>query len=654
MSNLLSHKVEQLADNKHEVSMRELLVKIYIRPKIFASCVIIPVMLALLFTALVPTSWKSSVKIMLRYSSSESVFLRDLIPENRALLSGASSAEILKSIPALVNTIREQDIKDEDIYKKPHEVLGGYLASYLEDFFPSSLPPGLPGIDPKTLLLAKAFKESLEESSSSSSSSKKKPVEVLEKSSQLPASQKGDELITVVVESFNREKVAQMANGLASAFIDEYYRVSADDAHRSYEFLSALVEKAERDVRSAEDPQKAGKPLALPLISAGHADIARSSPLLENMSKELASLQNNLIKVEGIYAPDSETVQLLRTQVDQGRKAMERQERIEGAKQVLEQLKLRRFQALNTENLYKNRLVPISVVEPAFTPKKSFSKVAARYLIAGAVGLILGIMLALGLMVIFDVADPCLHTSWQIEKLLRLPIMAALPDLGKSALLQPLEAAKDSSLFMVNGLLQILGKMQHSTKKSSGACMVVLASASKAEGKTFLSLALSGALGQGGRHKILLIDANLHNAGISKLLSLSSNPGYVDAMIDGEGVEKRIVKNVYRGCDILPAGDLTKIDALGFYGEELANNIAYLRSLYEFVIIDTASILSSKEALICGLSADSVLIVVSAGHTRKVMVQSAVQRLREVGITPEGVVINRKKEILPAFIYRNV
>lgn len=651
MSNLLSSKVEQLVDNKYDVSVRELLTKIYLRPKIFASCIIIPLVLALVFTALIPTSWKASVKIMLRYSSSESVFLRDLIPENRALLSGASSAEMLKSIPALVNTIREQDIKDEDIYKKPHEVLGGYLSGYLEGFFPSDLPPGLPGIDPKTLLLAKAFKESLEESSSSSSSSKKKPVEVLEKSSQLPASLKGDELITVVVESFNREKVAQMANGLASAFIDEYYRVSADDAHRSYEFLSALVEKAERDVRTAENTRKAGE---LPLISAGHADIARNSPLLENMSKELASLQNNLIKAEGMYAANSEVVLSLRNQVDQGRKAMERQERIEGAKQVLEQLKLRRFQALNTENLYKERLIPISVVEPAFTPKKSFSKVATRYLIAGAVALVLGIMLALGLMVIFDVTDPCLHTSWQVEKLLRLPIMAALPDLGKAAALQPLETAKNSSLVMVNGLLQILGKMKHSTKKVSGAFVVVIASASKAEGKTFLSLALSGALGQGGRHRILLIDANLQDAGISNLLNLSGNPGFVNAMVDGKGTEERVVKNAYRGCDVLPAGDLTKIDALGFYGEELEYGIAQLRNLYDFIIIDTAPVLSSKEAIICGLSADSMLIVVSAGHTRKIMVQSAVQRLREVGVTPEGVIINRKKEVLPAFIYRNV
>lgn len=648
----MSKKIEHLADHQSEVSMREWLTKIYIRPKIFWSCLIIPVIFALIFTALIPTTWKASVKIMLRYSSSESAFLRNLIPEDRAVLSGASSAEILKGIPTLVSTIREQDIKDEDIYKKPHEVLGGYLSAFLEDFFPSSLPPGLPGIDPKTLLLAKAFKESLEDSSSLGGSSKKKAVEVLEKSSQMPASQKGDELITVVVQSFNREKVAAMTNGLAAAFINEYYRVSTEEAHRSYEFLTALVEKAERDVRAAQNNLGASEQIPL-LIGTGHADIARTSPLLENMSKELVGLQNALTRAEGVYASDSEAVRLLSMQVARASAEIVRQERIEGAKQVLEQLKLRRFQALNTESLYKNRLIPISVVEPAFTPKKSFSKVAVRYLIAGAVGLILGLMLALGLVVVLDVIDPYLRSTWQIGKYLGLPVMAALPDMGKTDQ-GTLEMVKRSELFVVNGLLQLLGKMVHASEKTSRGRVVVLSSAQQAEGKTFLSLALAETLARSKRHKVLLIDAELRNAGLTNLLKLSNAPGYVDAMIDHEGVEKRILKNAYLDCDVLTAGNLALSDELGFYSEELTRNIARLRELYDFIIVDTAAVLVGNEALICGLSADSVLLVVSMGHSRKVMAQSAVQRLQEVGVQPEGVIINRKREILPGFIYRNV
>lgn len=648
----VSRKVEKFVDEQQEISLRELLTKIYLRPTLFWSCILIPMLMGLLFAFLIPTDWKASVKIMLRYSSSESAFLRDLIPENRPTLSGASSAEILKGIPTLVNTIREQNIQDEDIYKKPHEVLGGYVSGMLEDYFPSSMPPGLPGIDPKTLLLAKAFKDSLEKSSSGSS--KKTSVEVLEKSSQMPSSMKGDELITVEVRSYNREKVAQMANGLASAFIDQYYRVSTDDAHRSYVFLSNLVEKAERDVVNAERSKELSDSAGLASMT-GNNSSSTQSPLLDSLSRQLTAVEGSLAQAEGVYANDSEQVQRLREQVGEVRRAVTRQERIDAAKQVLEQLKLRRYQALNTENLYKNRLVPISVVEPAFTPKKSFSKVAMRYIIGGGVGMVLGLMLGLGLIIILDATDPRLHTSWQVQKRLGLPILATLPDLGRKKGRSILDAATDSSLGMVNGLLQILGRMNgQNGSRASGGRVILLTSPSRGEGKTLLTLALAGALGQGGKHKVLLIDANVQDAGLSELLKLSDKPGYVDAMIDGQGLESRIVKNAHRGCDVVPAGSIAQITSLGVYNEELDSNLQRMKAVYDFVIIDTAPILSSNEALICGLTADSTLLLVSAGLTRRALVRAAVQRMKDVGIEPEGVVFNRKREFLPAFIYRNV
>src|SRR6185312_14893349 len=249
----------------------------------------------------------------------------------------------------------------------------------------------------------------------------------------------------------------------------------------------------------------------------------------------------------------------------------------------------------------------------------------------------------------------CLYTSWQTEKRLGLPILATLPDLGRTESSQTLQAAQNASLPMMNGMLQIIGKMgKIPIEPSSGARVIVLASASKGEGKTFLSLALGGALGQGGRHRVLLVDADLRDANLSRLLGLADRPGYVEAMMDGQGTESRIAKGCYRGCDVLPAGSASKVDALGFYAEELARNIETMRPLYDFIIIDTASLMVSNEALICGMSADSVLLVTAAGYTRKTLIEGALQRLKEVGVTPEGVIMNRKKEFLPAFIYRNV
>lgn len=220
--------------------------------------------------------------------------------------------------------------------------------------------------------------------------------------------------------------------------------------------------------------------------------------------------------------------------------------------------------------------------------------------------------------------------------------------------MNPLEVLDRSELSVVSGLLQLLGKMLHAKKVASGGRVVVLSSAQQGEGKTLFCLALANALIQGKRHKVLLIDAELHHAGLTNMLGLSGSPGFIDSMIDLEGVEKRIAKDTHLACDVLAAGNLELRNRMGFYSEELASNISRLRELYDFIIIDTAPILSSNEALICGQLADSVLLVTSMGQSRKRLVQTALQRMMDVGAEPEGAIVNRQREFLPGFIYRNV
>lgn len=644
-ANALSRKLENLADQSQEISLRELLTKIYIRPLLFWSCIVIPTLLALLLTALVPTDWTASVKIMLRYGSSESSFLQGLIPENRASLSGASSAEILRSMPTLIQTIRDQDIRDEDIYKKPHEVLGGHLSGLLENYFPSEMPPGLPGVDPRTMLLAKAFKDSLQEKSGGAS--KKKPVEVLEKSSQLPPSMKGDELITVSVRSFNREKVAQMANGLAEAFISEYYRVSAEEARRSYLFLDELVTKATADVEKV----KRGLPPSDILKLPESGGTATPSPLVDSMSRELTVLQGRLAEAEDVYAENSEQVQRLRNQVAKLRAELPRQERIDHAREVLEQIKLRRYQAENTEKLYTHKLIPISIVEPAFTPKKSFSKVAVRFVIAGGVGMVLGLILGLGLIIVLDVTDPRLHTSWQLRERLGLPILATLPDLGKKAARDLPGSAASSSQEMVSGLLQMASQMQDDTTRHG---IIAVSSAARGEGKTFVSLALGGALAQGGRHRCLLVDVCPGKGSLSAALGHAGTPGYAEALAGNQAFAQHIVRNAYRGCDLLPAGAAATLSGLGFYESALREQFEALRGQYDYVVIDAGPLNTSTEALLCSRMADKVLLVAAAGLTRRPLIAHALNKLRELGIAAQGVVFNRKRDVLPAILYRNV
>ena len=215
---------------------------------------------------------------------------------------------------------------------------------------------------------------------------------------------------------------------------------------------------------------------------------------------------------------------------------------------------------------------------------------------------------------------------------------------------------------MINGLLQIFcrlvgtsgGDAESGPPASVGGKVIVLASPSDSEGKTFVSLALAGAMGQGGRHRVLLVDASLKDAGLTHIFGKQKTPGFVDAMLDGGIDPSRIHRNVFRGCDFLAAGDAGRVASLGFYEPELRTQLEGLRASYDFIVIDTGSLLSSNEALFCGMHSDHVVLVVSARQTRRTLMATALQKLREVGITPDGLIFNRKRDVLPGFLYRNL
>ncbi len=646
----LSSAIEQMADREPDVSMREFLTRIFIRPWLFLLCVLLPPVLAIALTAQIPPTYEATVKILIRYSASESAFLKDLIPENRVPLSGASSAELIRSIPVLVDTIRNKDIRAEDIARRPMSVLSGRLAEMFESPAREGPAAGLPGMDPKTLQIAKDFKDSLEESSAFGGS-KRKPVEVLERPSPLSSTMKGDELINLTVTSFNREKVADMANGLAESFIREYARLTAEEARRSADFLGRLI----------EDTQQAGADASLPRLGkrddsteSGREDAFRQSPLLENLASELAAKQVELARLSGIYSSDSTRVARARAEVEAIRATLGTQEGQEINKLVLEQLKVRRYQALNTEKLFRSGIVPVSIVEPAFTPRQSAAKNAMRYALSGGVGLVLGLLLGLGLVVLFTVTDQRIYTAWDVEKALQLPLLGSLPTLGVRRRFkgrQPFLRYRGGEV--EDGLLRLLGRLDALLGHRPGQVLAV-ASASDREGKTFVVTGLASLLARGGKRRVLLVDADLQQRGLSLALGAGEVPGLVECILESAPLASRVVASGEAGVDLLPAGDVLRRAELGFYRAEFQQRVAEIQDDYDFILIDTSSALKGNEALMCGKWVDALIWVVSARMSRRPAVRAALGRLREAGIQLTGVVLNRRRAYLPTFLWRHV
>jgi hypothetical protein len=84
----------------------------------------------------------------------------------------------------------------------------------------------------------------------------------------------------------------------------------------------------------------------------------------------------------------------------------------------------------------------------------------------------------------------------------------------------------------------------------------------------------------------------------------------------------------------------------------LRENVRSLRSRFDWVLVDCPSLRNSSDALSAAPYADAVVLVVSAGRTRRDQIRKA-QRAIEISKGKfMGVVLNKRKYPIPNFLYR--
>ncbi len=637
--------IEKLVDTPTErFSMRDLMSRLFLRPKLFLFAMLVPPIVAVLLNAMVPVDWIASTKILIRYSGSDTGLLKDLVPDTRLGLSGTTSAELIKSSPVIEKTIQEVGITSEDVYRKPSSVISNILTG----FFSSQDEPETAGADKQSEIeaIAGEFKASLD--SKSKKSGGDKSIEILEKTSQVPEALKLDELISLDVKSFNREKVASMANGLATAFIEEYYNIYSNEAKKQYDYLDELVQKQELELQKIQDMPLANFEVGMVQDSNGIDRGAQESPMINNMAEQLSLTQAELARLGQIYAGSSPQVVRLRNQVSQLKLSINKQEAIEASKQLLERLKSRRYQAANIEKIYSNRLVPITIAEPATTPKPSKSKKIKRLLISAVIGGVLGLMLAICLMVMLNAVDSRIHFTRDVEDILPNSILGSLPLTHKKMRLNDLARIQNNKE-VEQTIVQVITKLGH--KQDKKANIILVASPTEKDGASFSALSLATIYAKNPHHKTCLIDANFNNADISNALNFGQNKGLSNALL---GQEKLISQHKTLSIDVLSAGDIQQRGQLGYYAESAQKLLDEMREEYDHIIIDAGSVLKSNESLIFGAIADEIVLIVTTARTRKGSLQAAINKLNSVNLTVSGILMNKTKNVLPSFIYKNL
>ena len=170
---------------------------------------------------------------------------------------------------------------------------------------------------------------------------------------------------------------------------------------------------------------------------------------------------------------------------------------------------------------------------------------------------------------------------------------------------------------------------------------ILVTSAGEGDGKTTVVANLGVALAESGK-RVLLVDADLRRPGVHRLFDLPLTPGLSNLLLEEEP-DLAPVATAVPGLFVLPAGDPPPNPGEFVASARLTRLLGRARANFDYVLIDTPPVSLVADAAVLAPATDGVLLVVSAGRTKRDLARRAKEQLDNVGAHLLGVVLNNAK-----------
>ena len=258
------------------------------------------------------------------------------------------------------------------------------------------------------------------------------------------------------------------------------------------------------------------------------------------------------------------------------------------------------------------------VVNPAFTT--GIVKPNSKRIINGA--LTAGFLLPLIFLIVWNSLDTKVHTKEHILALMPTSaiVLAEVPEKSEeNEIVHPNDFSTFAESFRIlSSNLKYLLK----AKKNDLGGVVLVTSSIKGEGKTTISI--NTALTLAGKSKVIIIGADIRNPQLHRFVK-GKNVGLTDYLVSDKMVPDSYIINsrVNLNLDVLFSGQIAPnpndlLDMPKF--EEM---ISYLKTKYEYIVLDSAPVMLVSDTLQLVDKADVVIYVVRSEYTEKGMIDFA-------------------------------
>lgn len=292
----------------------------------------------------------------------------------------------------------------------------------------------------------------------------------------------------------------------------------------------------------------------------------------------------------------------------------------------LETIRLARLQ--NTPNIVQ--------IEPAVAP---IQPIRPRVMMNTLLAVVVGLMLAAGIVFLVEYLDDTLKTPDEVERILGVPVLGFIAEMQYKGKGNEVYVARQPRSPVSEAFRSLRTNLEYAAVQKPIRTLIVT-SPEPSEGKTTVAVNLAAIFSQAKR-SVALVDADLRHPNVHRYMGLSNRDGLSNLFRDQSDVSKVSRTKVdLPKLSIITTGhlppnpsELLGSDRMGWILEEL-------QSIADMVIIDTPPSLVA-DAQVLAAKVDAVLIVIKPGKTSAEAARSSMELYRRAGARVVGVVLNR-------------
>lgn len=161
------------------------------------------------------------------------------------------------------------------------------------------------------------------------------------------------------------------------------------------------------------------------------------------------------------------------------------------------------------------------------------------------------------------------------------------------------------------------------------------------EGKTTACLNFAASIAQDNTKRVLILDADLRDPAVHKLLGIKQRKGFSDLLASDAPVDSVITGTPIPGLSAILSGELPQNPGELLATDRAAQIFTELRKKYDYVIVDTAPVLPVVDTVLMAHLADGVVLIIESGRTGRKRVRHAIQLLNNANASVLGFLLNK-------------